>query len=70
MTTIFTDEFISTETEIHIDEPEMSYTGRDLVFTSDNCEVRIRLNDNQFKELADQLLMNDYGYVGILEAES
>ena len=58
MTTIFTDDFCFSETEITLDEPSIGNTGQDLVFTTrGEKEIRIRLGDDQLNELADVLLL-------------
>jgi hypothetical protein len=58
MTTIFTDDFTFTETEVHIDDPETGYEGRDLIFTGVLSEVRLRLPDEVFKALGEELIIN------------
>jgi hypothetical protein len=62
MSTIFTDDFVFTEaeTQIYIDDAEPTYTGRDLIIYSGNCEVRLRLTDKQFEALGAELIINGF----------
>lgn len=57
MTTIFTDDFCFTDLDISIGDPSMGYKGRDLIFTSEDREIRVRLLDEQLQALADVLFM-------------
>jgi len=61
MTTIFTDDFAYTGMDISLDEPDIGYKGRQLVFACDDeREFRIKLSDAQLEELLDILILGGY----------
>lgn len=61
MTTIFTDSFCFEELDIQIGDFEIGHKGRDLILTTDNeREFRVRLSDEQFRDLAEALLLNGF----------
>ena len=62
-----TKEYIFTEddVEIFVDDIEFGVKGRNLIFTIETGEVRLRLTDDQFKALGEELGIN--GYITIIE---
>jgi len=61
MTTIFTDDFCRQEIDVALGDYSVGFHGRELIVsTNEEREFRLRLTDEQLRQIAEELETNGY----------